>query len=82
MRRLSENLIDTLVEFHQIDYVKAGLGHIGKPGGLPRSAGEGLGPSAVKASPSTEEVPGRPHRRDAGSRPTSLRAAAADPPAQ
>jgi aminoglycoside phosphotransferase (APT) family kinase protein len=34
MRRLSENLIDTLVEFHQIDYEKAGLGHIGKPVGF------------------------------------------------
>ena len=34
MHRLCESLVDTLVEFHQIDYEKAGLGHIGRPAGF------------------------------------------------
>ena len=34
VRRLSESLIDTLVEYHAIDYVAAGLGGLGKPDGF------------------------------------------------
>lgn len=34
MRRLSESLVDTLVEYHAIDYVAAGLGDLGKPDGF------------------------------------------------
>ena len=58
MRRLSENLVDTLVELHQIDYVKAGLGHIGKPVGfLDRQVKGWI--ERVKVA-KTEEVPDVP----------------------
>ena len=41
MRRLSENLIDNLVEIHEIEYEAAGLGDLGRPVGYVRRQIEG-----------------------------------------
>jgi aminoglycoside phosphotransferase (APT) family kinase protein len=41
MRRLSENLIDNLVEIHGIDFAAAGLGGLGRPVGYVRRQIEG-----------------------------------------
>ncbi len=41
MRRLSEALVDNLVELHQVDYSAAGLGDLGRPEGYVRRQVEG-----------------------------------------
>ncbi len=55
MQRLSESLVDTLVEYHAVDYVKAGLGALGKPDGFLERQVAGWSERYRKAK--TEELP-------------------------
>ena len=54
-RRLSETVVDTLVELHAVDYEKAGLGDLGRPEGFLERQTHGWISRYEKAK--TEEIP-------------------------
>jgi aminoglycoside phosphotransferase (APT) family kinase protein len=55
-RRLCENLVDTQLALHQVDYVKAGLADFGKPQGYVQRQVSGWSERFARAK--TDDVPG------------------------
>ena len=62
VRSINESLVDTLAELHQVDYVAAGLGELGRPAGYVRRQVEGWTKRYADARtddiPAVEEIAG------------------------